>query len=60
MYDNCMSENEAEGAPDERGIFITEAGKERARRRRLEAEAKISPEDSEALRERYGLRKRPA
>jgi len=61
-YDEHVADEEAnaDGTVDERGILITEAGKARARARRLDAEAKVSAEDWEALRARYGLRRRSA
>ncbi|MCA2214452.1 hypothetical protein [Jidongwangia harbinensis] len=58
-----MADGEQEandGFIDERGIFISKGGMSRARARRLEAEARMTPEDRDALRSRYGLDRRSA
>jgi len=47
------------GFVDGRGIYISAEGMARARARRLAAQARISAEDTEALRARYHLRPRP-
>ncbi len=40
---------------DERGIVVTAAGRERARRTLAEATARMTPEKWAALRARYGI-----
>jgi hypothetical protein len=49
-----------DGYIDERGIFIAKDGVARARARRLAAEARLTDEDQDALRARYGLDRRSA
>jgi hypothetical protein len=49
-----------DGFIDERGIFISRDGVARARTRRLETEARLTAQDRDALRSRYGLDRRSA